>query len=157
MLKILYSILKIPYSILKIPYVYFEYLENTVFGNRRRANAARSRVRRAQRHLLTGSRDAARHLRGDLGAGRRRAQTLLLRGRLPAQTPFLHGPWPAQGPFRQPLRLRIFLRRMPAGRIGVGREDRRLAPMLALTQLSNYSVSNFEGLVLGCIEAKFCK
>ena len=109
--------LKIPYSILKIPYVYFEYLENTVFGNRRRANAARSRVRRAQRHLLTGSRDAARHLRGDLGAGRRRAQTLLLRGRLPAQTPFLHGPWPAQGPFRQPLRLRIFLRRMPARRV----------------------------------------
>ena len=30
-------------------------------------------------------------------------------------------------------------------------------PMLGLTQLSNYLVYNFEGLVLGCIEATFCK
>ena len=30
-------------------------------------------------------------------------------------------------------------------------------PMLALIQLSNYLISNFEELVLGCIEANFCK
>ena len=33
---------------------------------------------------------------------------------------------------------------------------RGCAAMLGLTQLSNYLLSNFEGLVLGCIEANFC-
>ena len=64
----------------------------------------------------------------------------------------------------RPLLLGILASPGVAGLAGVGLLRRllrevRVVPMLGLTQLPNYQllVSNFDGFVLGCIEAIFCK